>query len=218
MTQEKQETSEVLMDAVVQKLEQQGQRIQAQEKKIGDIETAVKQTPNHSTDIQQVKAGIADLRTVLTRLVFPAEKIEAFSKDLTSALELLRQPMESKILHHHHVPKITWITGGLFILLCLACSGWYMTASRLDQYQGADTEYRYLYLEGNSMMRRILYQVDSLYRSGYAMRDSVVQWEDDLQRAGELKRQLQQKVGEGLELRDRLDELDQQDKARRREK
>lgn len=136
----------------------------------------------------------------------------------TFAIDILRQPIENKIQHHHHVPKILWIAAGLFVLLCLTCSGWHTTAARLDQYWGADTKYRYLYLEGDSNMRQILYNVDSLYRSGFAMRDSVIQWEADLQKASELRQKLRQKVGEGVELRGQLDALDKESKALKKER
>jgi hypothetical protein len=215
MNQETQGTNDVLMDAVVQKLEQQGQKIQAQEKKIGALEETVHKTPDHSPDIQQVKAGIADLKTVVVHLQFPAEEIKELSRKLTITIDQLQKPIENKIQHHHHVPKITWIAAGLFVILCLTCSGWYATSARLDQFREADTKYRYLYLQGDSVMQQILYSVDSLYRSGYHMRDSVIQWEADQERAVELKRQWTQKQGEGIELRGEWDELDRREKARR---
>jgi hypothetical protein len=168
--------------------------------------------------MKELKSGMTDLRTAVTSLQFPAEKIQEFSRKLTLAIDLLGQPVENKVQHHHHVPKIIWVAAGLFITLCLTCSGWYMTAAKLDQYRAADTKYRYLYLEGDSNMRQILYSVDSLYRSGFAMRDSVIQWDADLQRASELNQQLQQKFGEDLELRDQLDRLNKQNKARRKER
>jgi hypothetical protein len=214
MNQEKQETSEVLMDAVVQKLEQQGQKVQTQEKKIGAIAETVSKIPDYSADLKQIKSGIADLKTAVTALQFPAEKIQEFSGKLTSVVELLRQPIENKVQHHHHVPQIIWVAAGLFIVLCLTCSGWYMTAAKLDQYREADTKYRYLYLKGDDTVHRTLFTLDSLYRSGYAMHDSVIEWEADLQKASELRQQLKEKVGEGSELQGQLEELEKQIKDR----
>jgi predicted nucleic acid-binding Zn-ribbon protein len=215
MHQENQEANDVLMDTVIQKLQEQGQKIQVQENKIVSIEQTIGNLPNYSMDLQQIKTILTDLKTDVVNLQFPTEKVQKFSKKLTLAVDALRQPAESKVLHLHHVPKILWITAVLFIILCISCSGWYVTAGKLDQYRSADTKYRYLYQKGDNTMRQILYTIDSLYHSGYPMRDSVVQWEADFEKASQLKQELQEKVGEGAELKSQLDLLEEQERARR---
>ena len=55
MDEEKQETSTVLMDTIVSKLEKQDERIQAQERRTADLQEEIKQIPDYSREVQEVK-------------------------------------------------------------------------------------------------------------------------------------------------------------------
>jgi len=195
MDEEKQETSTVLMDTIVSKLEKQDERIQAQERRTADLQEEIKQIPDYSREVQEVKILLKDFISTLNRLEFPTAKMEDFSKKLTAGVTLLRQPVENKLLHHHHIPQIIWIAAGLFLSLCLVCSGWYMTASRSGLYLANDVKYRKLRLELDSAGLRYIQYLDSLYLADPdGMRNSV-----------EEKERLKQ---ERLELLDRIQTID----------
>lgn len=216
MNKEIQPSHEVFMDTMVKKQEQQDQKIQDQSKEIAGLQQSLQAVPDYSKDIQQIRTGQEEIKATLTNLQFPTDKMLAFSQKLDLGINLLRNPVENKITHQHHVSKIIWITAGLFLVLCLVCSAWLKTASTLDQYKAGDTKYRYLKLKSNIALLPFLFQLDSLYRSSYPMKDSVIQWEEDIQKAIELNRQLQQKQGEGEELKKKVEEVESQNKARKR--
>ncbi|OQP58844.1 hypothetical protein A3860_39230 [Niastella vici] len=88
--------------------------------------------------------------------------------------------MENKVIHHHHVPKIVWVSAILFVVLCLVCSGWYSTVQKLDQYQTNDLKYRYLKLKANPALHRILVLTDSLCQNQLDFDKTVLQGEDSV--------------------------------------
>lgn len=76
---------------------------------------------------------------------FPSKNAE-LSNQLAESTMLLRQPVTNRVTHHHYIPKMIWIATGLFVAVVLTCSGYYMTASKLDECEASDTKYRYLKL------------------------------------------------------------------------
>ena len=100
-----------------------------------------------------------------------------------------------KVQHHHHVPKVIWISTGLFVGFAMVCSGWYMTYKKLDQFIMNDTKYRYLKLDtGQTSLMMILDRVDNVYDSSIDMRKDVLNKEksnqinfERLQKAERLK-------------------------------
>jgi len=86
-------------------------------------------------DFTEVKKQLTDIKVAITGIKFPTKQMEELSGNLATGVALLKQPVESKVLHHHHVPKIIFVSAVLFVLLSLVCSGWYNTAQKLDQYR-----------------------------------------------------------------------------------
>ncbi|MHA4811004.1 hypothetical protein ACX0G9_23045 [Flavitalea flava] len=215
MNQEAQQSHEVFMELLVKKQEQQDHTIQDQGQKITGIRELINDIPNYSEDIRRISTGQKDIKTALDKLQFPTGNLQEFSNKLTVGINLLRQPVAATTIHQHHVPKIMWISAGLFLALCLACSGWLMTASKLDQYKANDTKYRYLKLKSNPALLEALSQLDSLYRSPFALKDSVIQGEEDVQKEIELNRRLKQKQGEGEALNEERKAMENKNKARK---
>jgi len=163
MNQEKQVPSDVMMDSVVSKVQKQEQRIQAQDEKLTRMEENIKAIPDRSKDWEETKATILELVVVSKGQKTLMEKLHGFFRSLDIAVNLLRHPVESKVQHHHHFPKIAWITAGLFLILCLVCSGWYMTSRTIEQHRAGDIKYRDLKLLSDSAMLRFLWRLDSIY-------------------------------------------------------
>jgi hypothetical protein len=192
MNVEKQAPSEIMMDTVVEKVENQQQRIQTQEEKLALVEKKVNAIPDHSKDFEEVKTGVRDLKAVSNGQNAIMEKLQVFFTSLEIAVALLRRPVKSQVYHHHHVPKIIWIAAGLFLALCLVCSGWYMTARDSGQYQANDIKYRQLKLEADSAFHQYLVQLDSIYLTDPdKMRNNVIEQERLKQKRLELIDQLQ---------------------------
>lgn len=189
--------SDAFMEVALKKME-------SQDRKLLDLEKQLTNGSDHSEKIQRLIESVQELKTAFNQGQLPG-KIQELSARLTLALTLLQKPLENKVNHHHHVPKLIWITAGLFILLSLVCSGWYMTAEKLDGFIANDTKYRLLKLDTvNIRLLNHLYLVDSLYQVSPGVRDSVIQTEErnrrnlemlqmarDLEReAGEMKRKV----------------------------
>jgi len=177
---EKQEASAVLMDTVVSKLEQQQQKIQTQEKRIEQVEEGLQKKPDFSADIKEMKTGLQNLKIAVDSQQFPTKQVQELSKQLTTSITLMRQPVENTTQHHHHIPKLIWAAGGLFLLLCLVCSGWYMTASTIGQYKANDTKYRRLKLRADTVLLKDLWRLDSTYSANPDSMRSVVEEQERL--------------------------------------
>jgi hypothetical protein len=83
--------------------------------------------------------------------------MEELSGNLVTSVTLLKQPVEAKVLHHHHMPKLIWVSAALFIVLCLTFCGWYNTSQKLDWHTANDFKYRYLKLKNHPICSNYSY-------------------------------------------------------------
>jgi hypothetical protein len=163
MSEENQTTNPILVDTIIAKVQKQDQRIQGQEEKVTQLENTVKVIPEHASSIAEIQKDTQDILAIGNEQKTMMERLQKFFTALEITTHLLRHPTPAKVEHHHHFPKITWITAGLFLALCLVSSGWYMTVQSSEQYQANDIKYRELKLEADSAFRQYLYHLDSLY-------------------------------------------------------
>jgi hypothetical protein len=163
MNQEKQEPSQIMIDTFISKFQNQDQRILAQDEKLVQLEKDVKAIPDHSKDLAEIKTSNREQATLSSRQKAMMEQLDVFFKKLGIAIDVLKSPVINTVQHHHHFPKIAWVTTGLFLALCLVCSGWYVTARSSEQYQANDIKYRKLKLLSDSAALEGLYGLDSLY-------------------------------------------------------
>jgi hypothetical protein len=76
-------------------------------------------------------------------------------------------------MHHHHIPKLIWISAGLFIALCLVCT-------KLDGFIANDTKYRHLRLDtAHKSLQLYLDQLDSVYKAHPDFREKVLEREEE---------------------------------------
>ena len=190
------ETNTVFMDVVRKKME-------TQDKKISDIQQKMDNPAISPIEIDHIKKSLLEIKTDIQNINFPQKEMQELSANLITGVRLLKHPVENKVQHHHHVPKIIWIACGLFIIVCLLCAGWFTTIKSLEQYKATDTKYRFLKLSDNKSLRQILYITDSLYRVDPAMRDSVVQKEEANQERFELQQRIQKKEKEVKQLKEK---------------
>lgn len=153
----------------------------------------------HCDDIQQKQmqgASIEMLRSDIQGILMISEKLEQLSKRLELSTNLIMKPAETKVIHQHHVPKLIWIAGGLFLGICLACAGWYMTANKVYIFETNDTKYRQIRLDtAQRGLQPYLDMPDSLYIIQSDMREKVLETQvqyranfERLQKAERLKR------------------------------
>lgn len=171
-------------------------KIETQDKKIADMFQQISSIPDNSQDIQHLKTGMNDLKAEIKNARFPVREMQEFSKQLTIGVKLLKEPVTVKTLHHHYIPKLVWITAGLFLALCLVSAGWYMTGQKLGGYIANDTKYRLLRLDtAHYPLQLSLDKADSLYHIDPDLRKFVLETEEQrrvnferLQKAERLKR------------------------------
>ena len=191
------ETNAVFMDVVRKKIE-------TQDKKITDIQEKMSNPAISPIEIDHIKKSLLEIKTGIQNINFPQKEMRELSANLTTGVRILKHPVENKVQHHHHVPKIIWIACGLFIIVCLLCVGWFGTAKSLEEYKEADTKYRFLKLTDNKSLRQLLFLTDSLYRVDPGMRDSIIQKEHDNLERFKLQQRIQEKEKEVKQLKDRV--------------
>lgn len=177
-------------------MELSSRKIQEQDKKIAAIENKINEVPSINEMMGDLFTGIEGFRADMQEVLLLPEKLEQFSKQLEDAKSILTQPIETKVIHQHHVPKLIWITGGLFLVICLACAGWYIAASKLDNFIASDTKYRQLRLDtAQRGLQLYLDHLDSSYKIQADMRKKVLETEEQylvnferLRKAERLKR------------------------------
>ena len=140
MTDQNKEISTPFTEVVTNKIQKQSEQISAIEKKLETIE-------GNSPVLQEIKKQLTEIKVGIIAIKFPTKQMDELSGQLVTSVALLKQPVENKVIHHHHVHKIILISAGLFILLCLACCGWYNTSQILDWHTANDFKYRYVILK-----------------------------------------------------------------------
>ncbi len=185
---------DILMKSVIEKVE-------AQENKIGEIEAAIKNIPDNTVGIADVKNAVKSIKEIAESISFPIQEMRELSKAIIEVRDRLNRPVTSTVQHHHYIPKIIWLCIVLFVSLAVVCTGWYMTANTLTEYKANDTKYRYLKLNSNKSLLDLLYRTDSLFRTDAGLRDSVIQQEEENQRIFEMLQKANNMEREAEELK-----------------
>lgn len=188
MTDQNNNTSAAFMEVTTRKVEGQDKKIVAIEEKIKDI-------PANTELLHKVLSSVDRLRSDIKEASLMPDKLGEFSNLLELATDLLKQPPRNKVVHHHHIPKLIWISVGLCIALCLVCSGWYVTSTKLDGFVASDTKYRHLRLDtAHKSLQLYLDHLDSACKAHPDFRVKVLETEEEyrlnferLQKAERLK-------------------------------
>ena len=192
MDQESPQTNEVLMETIIVKLDHHDEKIQTQDQNIGALQEIVKNTYDPRRALEEIKTGIQGISTSVKSQQFPTRQIERLSTQLETAMIFFKHPIETRTQHHHHFTGIIWATAGLFLILCLVCTGWYMTADSLKAYKANDTKFRNLKLTAPVSLLQHLWQLDSDYlRDPDKMRSYVTEQERLRQQKQELAEQME---------------------------
>ena len=156
-------------------------KIAMQEKKFADMEEQLKQFADSKAMLTNAINSIESWKKELIKSTIPVEILAVFSSRLNKNSQLLEQAAKNKVHHHHHIPKLIWITAGLFLAVALVVSGWYATTQKANEYMANDTRYRYIKLDTTQKyLQAYLYRVDSLFKTMPDMRKHVFEEEKRL--------------------------------------
>lgn len=139
---------------------------------------------------------------------FPQKEMHQLSNKLELGIAIFKQPVKQEIKHHHHASKVLWATGVLFLIVCLVCTRWYLTITKLDLYKASDTKYRYLKLEADKGLGKWLRTLDTLERKDPKMRDKVIATEEENQRKLETLQRAIEMEKEARELKQQVTKAD----------
>jgi hypothetical protein len=157
-------------------------KIKKQDEQIAGIEEKLKTIPDISPDLIDLKKQLAEIKVAITAIKFPTRQMNDLSGNLATSVAILKQPVENKVIHHHHIPKIIMVSVFLFLALCLAFCGWYNTSQKLDQYQANNYKYRFLKLRNNPALHHLLLFTDSLHQTNPSFADEVLHGEDSVRK------------------------------------
>ncbi|MGN7721759.1 hypothetical protein [Chitinophaga sp. 22620] len=128
--------------------------------------------------------------------------VHLLSREMTGLKHQLSLPVPHH--HRHHVPKLVWMSAGLFLVLAMVIMGWFSCWQRLADYRSSDTKLRYLWLQHDRTVLRWVHVADSLELAGPdRLRDTVKKEEAARERRWQLLKQARQKEAEAMELRSR---------------
>ncbi|MEJ7829867.1 MAG: hypothetical protein WKF91_16780 [Segetibacter sp.] len=174
-------------------------QVDAHEKKISELNKKTAQIPEYTERLKEFDNSVNILRSDVKKLQFPEKEIQQLSDKLETGIQIFRQPVKQKIVHHHHAPKVLWATGILFLIVCLVSIGWYQTVNKLDLYKANDTKYRYLKLQAEKGLSEWLRIIDKREREDATLRDKVIAKEEEnqakletLQRATEMEKEVKE--------------------------
>ncbi len=171
-------------------------KIENQDRKIQEIDLRLQQEFAAIESVKRLESSINDLNDTLKKIESLKSEMKQFSDSLRGAIALLKTPVTDKVVHHHHFPKIAFITAGLFLVVCLLSIGWYNTGSELDNYKANDTKWRFLRLLNNKNLNQVILSTDSIYLNNPNMRDSILQAEQVVQEQHDLDEQIEKKEEE----------------------
>jgi hypothetical protein len=188
MNEQTNDSSAVFMEVVSKKQEQQ-------EKKLAALEEKMSSQADTGELLQKISTILEGIQADMKSRLIPQEKLQHLTSRLDTVLFRFSQPLKTNVKHHHHFSQLIWITMGLFLILCLAGSGWYLAAGQLKNYMGNDTKYRWIRLDTvQRNLQMYLDTIDSLYNSDPEMRKKVLETEEEyrinlerLERAGRLR-------------------------------
>src|SRR5688572_20298562 len=177
------------------------EKVETLENKIAEIEAAIKNPSGNAEGIEYLKSVLESLKEISEGISFPIQEMRELSRTVTECRKQLSQPVQNTVQHHHHFPKIAWLSVGLFLALTIASVGWYMTGTRVEEFKANDTKYRYLKLYSNNSLKETLFVTDSLHRAIPGMRDSVIQKEENNRQVFELLQEAKRKEKEAEALK-----------------
>jgi len=139
---------ELLLQTVVEKLE--------------DIELLVKQNNQNKTG-EELKKISEELNNFSSRTI-SSEKMKELIKSLDAPSNKLNTPVQNTVEHRHYLHKGIWIAIALFVLTIFVLTGWINSYYNTKPLRANDLKYRALKTMQDESLKKVLYNIDSLYK------------------------------------------------------
>lgn len=150
--------SEVLLETIVEKPE--------------SLEIALLKESNASKDNATQQALLKKVILLKSEFIVHAdqlksneEKMNGLMKSISALNFKLSSPLENNILHFHHFHKGLLVALAFFVLAGMFLYGWIRCSNVKKQFEANDLKYRYLKMNGNGSLLKIVHATDSLYSS-----------------------------------------------------
>jgi hypothetical protein len=189
--------NEILLGSLVDKVD-------AQDRKIEDLNRKIDQTPNYEELLSQFKTGFEGLRIDVQKISFPEKEMFELSERLATSIDLFKRPVEQKIIQCVEITKVIWITAALFLIVCLVSTAWFTTYNKVELYKANDTKYRYLKLNASSALSKWLSFIDSVNNTDPKMREFVIAKEAQNQKDFEMMQKALQMEYDAKELKKKV--------------
>ena len=175
--------NQVLLETIVEKLEGLELTLLKENKAGNEDDTMQKDFLN------EIKLFQSEITKLPTHLKVSNEKINELSRNITSLNFKLGLGVKENIYHKHHLHNGVWIAIGFFITSLFLLHGWVNCYSEKKIFEANDIKYRYLKVNGNAALVRILYQTDSLYKlNNDLFIKCVTNRQESLSQQGEMQR------------------------------
>lgn len=166
---------EVLMDAVVQKME-------AFDKWSKDTEERLKNLPDHTDFIKRMNGRLMsaekEIKDLPAKIFMPITEIEAFTAQVRELRKQLAIPLKQEVHHEHHLSKPIFVCIGLLLVIFALGLTLYYSWLQTDQNKENDIKYRHLEVFLDAQNRKYLHVLDSIYNANpKVFRDEVMQQE-----------------------------------------
>lgn len=162
----------IFVNTMIDKVDKLDKRMEELEEKHANI-------PDYKERFDELSLFLIDLKKDLQTLNLPISLLVSLNENLQKNTIAQNQP--KVVVNRHHFHWVAYVAGGLFLILCLVCSGWLQTAGKLDDYIENDTKYRYLQLEPSLPLQKSLAKTDSIFDADPDLRNRVRDAEERLQ-------------------------------------
>jgi hypothetical protein len=186
--------SDVLLTSMIEKMD-------ANERKMEELSAKVNTIADYTDTLNIIVNSANEIKTHLQKTSFPEQEMDILCGYLASAIALLKQPVNQKVIHEHHASTMLWTTILLFMMECVTVVGWYRAEDSLALYRANDTKYRYLKLNAGQGLYKTLASLDSLYIKDEKMREHVLATEERNEKAFQLMQQATQMEKEARQLK-----------------
>ncbi len=172
--------SELLLQTIIEKLEAMELLLKAES--AGKSEVALQQQIT-----EQFSQLHKEIRLLPAQLLLSKEQVNELLRSINNCTLQLKQPVQNRVEHKHHLHKGIWIAIALFVICFLLSWGWLNTYKSVEQSEANDIKYRYLKIIGNEWLLNLCNQTDSMYQKDEELfRIKVQQGEQYFLQTGEL--------------------------------
>ena len=171
--------SELLLQTIVEKLEAMELLLKAESADKTDV-SSQKQITEQFYQLHK------EIRLLPAQLSLSKEQMNELLRSINNCTLQLKQPIQNRVEHKHHLHKGIWIAIALFVICFLLSRGWLNTYKSVEQSEANDIKYRYLKIAGNEWLLKLCNHTDSLYQiDGEKFKIKVQQGEQYLLQPGE---------------------------------